>query len=192
MTEMTTIDTLHGEALARAADQAVRAIPPAWPLTATVAVNPFLGQITETLDQTAARLARIGGVRLTLPRKHYADLIAKGEITDEDLVAALEKRAPNFSTNAIALKQLIEARGYKHVDEYLAQPEPDASLKATATSIISAWYLGIVGEPVDAELVAYSQALMYQPTHGILIIPTYGGGPATWGAKPAAIEGSKV
>ncbi len=62
MTEMTTIDTLHGEALARAADQAVRAIPPAWPLTATVAVNPFLGQISETLDQTAARLARIGGV----------------------------------------------------------------------------------------------------------------------------------
>ena len=106
--------------------------------------------------------------------------------------AALDKRAPNFSTNAIALKQLIEARGYKHVDEYLTQPEPDASLKATATSIISAWYLGIVGEPADAELVAYSQALMYQPTHGILIIPTYGGGPATWGAKPAAIEGSKV
>lgn len=93
MTEMTTIDTLHGEALARAADQAVRAIPPAWPLTATVAVNPFLGQVTETLDQTAARLARIGGVRLALPRKHYADLIAKGEITDEDLNAALQSSA---------------------------------------------------------------------------------------------------
>ncbi|MEX3773346.1 sugar dehydrogenase complex small subunit [Pseudomonas sp. MYb118] len=106
--------------------------------------------------------------------------------------AALDKRAPNFSTNAIALKQLIDARGYKHVDEYLAQPDPDASLKATATSIISAWYLGIVGEPVDAELIAYSQAMMYQPTHGILIIPTYGGGPATWGAKPAATKGSKV
>ncbi len=77
MTEMTTVDTLHGEALARAADQAVRAIPPAWPLTATVAVNPFLGQISETLDHTAARLARIGGVRLALPRRHYTDLIAK-------------------------------------------------------------------------------------------------------------------
>ena len=78
MTEMTTVDTLHGEALARAADQAVRAIPPAWPLTATVAVNPFLGQITETLDQTAARLARIGGVRLALPRKHYAGISPTG------------------------------------------------------------------------------------------------------------------
>lgn len=56
MTE-TTIDTLHGEALAKAANQAVRAIPPAWPLTATVAVNPFLGQVSETLEQTSARLA---------------------------------------------------------------------------------------------------------------------------------------
>ncbi len=90
MTEMITVDTLHGEALARAADQAVRAIPPAWPLTATVAVNPFLGQISETLDNTAARLARIGGVRLALPRKHYAEQIAKGEIIDQDLVAALQ------------------------------------------------------------------------------------------------------
>src|SRR5690606_30866531 len=52
--------------------------------------------------------------------------------------AALDKRAPNFSTNALALKQLIQAKGYKHVDEYLAQPDADASLKATATSIISA------------------------------------------------------
>lgn len=89
MTDTTSIDTLFGEALAKAADQAVRAIPPAWPLTATVAVNPFLGQTTETRDQTAALLARIGGVRLALPRKHYVEMIAAGELTDEDLLAAL-------------------------------------------------------------------------------------------------------
>lgn len=89
MTEKTTIDMLHRDALARAADQAVRAIPPAWPLTATVAVNPFLGHVGEKLDITAARLARIGGVRLALPRHHYADKIAKSEISDDDLSAAL-------------------------------------------------------------------------------------------------------
>ncbi len=107
MTEMTTVDTLHGEALARAADQAVRAIPPAWPLTATVAVNPFLGQISETLDHTAARLARIGGVRLALPRKHYADLIAKGEIRDEDLVAALQSSTLFNRIDLAALKAAV-------------------------------------------------------------------------------------
>lgn len=121
MTEMTTIDTLHGEALARAADQAVRAIPPAWPLTATVAVNPFLGQITETLDQTAARLARIGGVRLALPRKHYADQIAKGEIVDEDLVAALQS---STLFNRIDLQALKDA--------VAEEPQPVAALPTIA------------------------------------------------------------
>jgi uncharacterized protein YbcC (UPF0753/DUF2309 family) len=121
MTEMTTVDTLHGEALARAADQAVRAIPPAWPLTATVAVNPFLGQITETLDQTAARLARIGGVRLALPRKHYADPIAKDEITDEDLSAALQSSTLFNRIDLPALKAAVAE-----------EPQPVAALPTIA------------------------------------------------------------
>ena len=105
---------------------------------------------------------------------------------------ALAKRAPNFAGNATALQQLITANNFKHVDEYLAQANPDASLKATATSIIAAWYLGIVGEAADAELVAFSEAMMYQPTHGTLIVPTYGSGPATWGAKPADTKDSRI
>lgn len=121
MTEMTTIDTLHGEALAKAADQAVRAIPPAWPLTATVAVNPFLGQVTETLDQTAARLARISGVRLALPRKLYADQIAKGEITDEDLAAALQSSALVDQVDLPALKAAVKE-----------EPQPIAALPTVA------------------------------------------------------------
>ncbi|PLK72918.1 DUF2309 domain-containing protein [Rhizobium sp. TH135] len=121
MTEMTTIDTLHGEALARAADQAVRAIPPAWPLTATVAVNPFLGQISETLDNTAARLARIGGVRLALPRKYYADQIAKGEIIDEDLVAALQSSTLFNRIDLQALKAAVAE-----------EPQPVAALPTIA------------------------------------------------------------
>ncbi|MEQ7919409.1 sugar dehydrogenase complex small subunit [Xanthomonas sp. WHRI 1810A] len=106
--------------------------------------------------------------------------------------AALARRAPNFAGNVTALTQLIASNGLTHVDGYLALPAPDASLKATATSIIAAWYLGIVGEAADAELVAYSEALMYLPTHGTLIIPTYGGGPATWGAKPADTQDSRL
>ncbi|MGV8938593.1 MAG: YbcC family protein [Allorhizobium sp.] len=90
MTATATIETSYGKALSCAANQAVRAIPPAWPLSATVAVNPFVGQSDESLDQTAARLTRIGGVRLALPRSYYADKIARGEITDEDLISALQ------------------------------------------------------------------------------------------------------
>jgi uncharacterized protein YbcC (UPF0753/DUF2309 family) len=101
MTDFTTIDTLHGEALAKAAEQAVRAIAPAWPLTATVAVNPFLGQISERLETTASRLARIGGVRLALPRAHYRQKITSGEIADEDLLSALAATASGFDLDAL-------------------------------------------------------------------------------------------
>lgn len=75
--------------LLKAAEAAVRAIPPAFPLDATVAVNPFLGQAGEDLPTAAARLARVAGVRLTRPRAEYAAEVAAGRIDDHDLAAAL-------------------------------------------------------------------------------------------------------
>ncbi len=75
--------------LLQAVDAAVRAIPPAFPLDATVAVNPYLGQSGQSLAQTAARLARVAGVRMTPQRATYAARIAQGEITDDDLAEAL-------------------------------------------------------------------------------------------------------
>ncbi|WP_318530259.1 DUF2309 domain-containing protein [Rhizobium sp. TRM95796] len=104
MADTSSFDTLHGQALSRAADKAVRAIPPAWPLTATVAVNPFLGQSTENFETTAALLSRIGGVRLALPRKHYADKVAAGDITDDDLLAALHASRAGSDLDLAALK----------------------------------------------------------------------------------------
>src|SRR6056297_1714767 len=71
------------------AEAAARAIPPAFPLDATVAVNPFLGQAQEDLATAAARLARVAGVRITRPRTEYAALVKAGGITDDDLAAAL-------------------------------------------------------------------------------------------------------
>ncbi|MGV1794360.1 MULTISPECIES: DUF2309 domain-containing protein [unclassified Rhizobium] len=128
MNEMTTIDTLHGEALALAADQAVRAIPPAWPLTATVAVNPFLGQVTETLEQTAAQIARIAGVRLALPRKHYVQKIESGEIIDEDLFAALESYPLSNRIDLLDLKAMV----FEEAQPIAALPTV-AELAASAT-----------------------------------------------------------
>jgi hypothetical protein len=77
-----------------AAEAAIRALPPAFPLDATVAVNPFLGQAGEDLASAAARLARVAGVRLTQPRAVYAARIAAGEIAEADLAAAFEAAAP--------------------------------------------------------------------------------------------------
>ncbi|MBC2835656.1 YbcC family protein [Paragemmobacter straminiformis] len=71
-----------------AARAAMQAIPPAFPLSATVAVNPFLGQSALGLAETSARLGRVGGLRLTLPRSHFAAEVAAGRITHADLAAA--------------------------------------------------------------------------------------------------------
>ncbi|NSX54047.1 YbcC family protein [Parasulfitobacter algicola] len=71
------------------AEQACNAIPPAWPLAATVAVNPFLGQSGQNLADTTALLARVAGTPVTMPKKWYLDKIQSGAITDVDLLDAL-------------------------------------------------------------------------------------------------------
>ena len=75
--------------LLTAAKAAARAVPPAFPLDATVAVNPFLGQAHEDLAQASARLARVSGLALTRPRAELAAMVAAGEITDDDFACAL-------------------------------------------------------------------------------------------------------
>jgi uncharacterized protein len=71
--------------LLKAAEAAARAIPPAFPLTATVAVNPFMGQAGQDLATAAARMARVAGIRLTSERSFYAAKLSAGEMGDEDL-----------------------------------------------------------------------------------------------------------
>jgi len=91
--------------LLSAAEAAIRAVPPAFPLDATVAVNPFLGQTGEHLSTAAARLARVGGVSLTRPRSDYRAEIAAGRITDADLSEALgSASSPLAPTDVAALR----------------------------------------------------------------------------------------
>jgi uncharacterized protein YbcC (UPF0753/DUF2309 family) len=92
--------------LVKASDTAARAIPPVWPLASSVAVNPFLGQATETLAQTGARLGRIGGVPVTMPRDWYNTRITDGTITDADLIGALKAQDAADLPDLAALKML--------------------------------------------------------------------------------------
>ena len=96
--------------LATAADRAARAIPPAWPLASSVAVNPFLGQVGESLAVVGARLERVGGAPVTMPRDWYQARIASGAITDADLLDALmcASAAPR-PANLAALKSAAMA-----------------------------------------------------------------------------------
>lgn len=94
--------------LLKAAEEGARAIPPAFPLTATVAVNPFLGQTGKDLAATSALLARVAGIRITQGRSAHAAKLRTGEILDEDLAAALDAAAsPLKPKDVAALKALV-------------------------------------------------------------------------------------
>ena len=87
-------------AIIEAARRAARLIPPAFPLSATVAVNPYLGHVTEDLAQVGAQLARAGGVRVTLPRAAFRGAYASGKMIRDDLCAALDLR-PGLTLEAL-------------------------------------------------------------------------------------------
>lgn len=127
---MTQAPKLSLTALTAASDAASRAIPPVWPLASSVAVNPFLGQTDETLAQTGARLGRIGGVAVTMPRDWYADRISDGTISDDDLGAALEGQKTSDLPDLATLKQIARTSAPAQT------PQPSiAELAAEASGI---------------------------------------------------------
>ncbi|MFN3670834.1 MAG: YbcC family protein [Bosea sp. (in: a-proteobacteria)] len=100
------------------ADRAARIIPPLWPLSASVAVNPFLGLCGETLAQAAARLGR-AGVPVTMPRSFYRARWRDGEISRADLADALAE-----SQSSLGLAELEAALA--------VDPAPAAALPSVA------------------------------------------------------------
>lgn len=105
---MNTSSNLSLSTLISACDTAARAIPPAWPLASSVAVNPFLGQVTETLAQAGALLARVGGVPVTMPRSWYNTRIADGTIIDADIIAALSAQTGADLPDLAQIKALAQ------------------------------------------------------------------------------------
>ena len=145
--------------LQAAADRAARAIPPAWPLASSVAVNPFLGQTGEQLAQVGARLARVAGVPVTMPRDWYRAKIESGAITDRDLGGALAA-APHDQRPA-CLTDLKAAA---------ANPSPSVKAIPTIADLAAAAsgidWPGLIAERFGAWVSGYSdegQALWAAP-----------------------------
>ncbi|MEX0339715.1 MAG: putative inorganic carbon transporter subunit DabA, partial [Arenibacterium sp.] len=95
--------------LAAEAENAAKAIPPLFPLSSNVAVNPFLGQANEPLAVTSARMARVAGTRITPARSHWLKKLEEGDITETDVLDALSAidgqfNVPTFSDVTAALR----------------------------------------------------------------------------------------
>ncbi|GAA4227594.1 hypothetical protein GGQ68_004122 [Sagittula marina] len=131
----TQIEPERANGLLQAAEAAARHVPPAFPLDATVAVNPFLGQAGEDLAHASARLARVAGARLTSPRETYRQLIDDGEITDEDLADALDD-----CTSSVKPVDLADLKAQARLPGKATEPLPtiaDLATQATGTDWIA-------------------------------------------------------
>jgi len=109
---------------------------------------------------------------------------------------ALKKRMPDIDKTVASINTLVAEKQLGDMDAYLGLQDVDKGLDKQAKDIVRAMYLGVVGDDEKAELFAYEEAFMYDPTRDVLVVPTYGRGPDSWGTKPveaiAQVEKYKV
>ena len=151
-TDMMQLDTII--------DRATRAIPPTWPLASSVAVNPYLGQTGETLATTGARLARIAGAAVTMPRSWYQEKIVRGAISDADLLDAWMNAPVNLRPGDLQALKIAAAA----VDQ--TKPAALPTIADLAARVSGIDWPGLIAERLGAWAASYfdeGQALWAAP-----------------------------
>ncbi len=122
----------HG-ALADAIDGACQRIAPLWPLKSFVAVNPFLGFGGQGFAATCATLHRVARIEMLMPRRFFREAIARGEIEDRDLAAALQA-APKDWTSPPSVEAL-RAAASRDAESRAAHPAAVATIAEVLDSL---------------------------------------------------------
>lgn len=98
------------------------------------------------------------------------------------LFAAMVRTFPGYGAQVEALARIARPGGTP--EEILSRAE-EANLRQTMLGLVAAWYTGSVQDKTNAPMVAYYDALMYQPTRDALPVPTYCfGKPGWWTETP--------
>ena len=153
-----------------AAERAGHAVPPAFPLDASVAVNPFLGQTGERLETTAARLGRVAGISLAPPRPWLSEQIAAGRIADADLRAAL--RATPAAAGLASAEDLKRA----------ASTPPAAAIAPATVADLAAEVSGVDWQGVIAERIGAWAAGYFDQGQALWAAPRGRSAYAAWRA----------
>src|SRR5262249_16731324 len=96
------------------------------------------------------------------------------------MASILDKRIPTLDADLDAIVAIATEKKAKIVEDFF-DAIPEGHIKETAHQIIFGWYAGVVDVSPTAEVFAYEQALMYQPTRDAVAIPTYSfNGPDHW------------
>jgi hypothetical protein len=96
------------------------------------------------------------------------------------MVRILYATIPTLDADLDAIISTAWEKNSKVVEDFF-DALPDGHVKDSAYQIIFGWYAGVVDESATAEVFAYEQALMYQPTKDAVALPTYSfNGPNHW------------
>ncbi|GAC1548035.1 MAG: hypothetical protein NVS3B11_06630 [Collimonas sp.] len=108
------------------------------------------------------------------------------------LYSALTKQTIEFEKQAAALWQYSLGKNIKDVDNLAVAVGNDSALSLVLNRIISAWYLGVVGDggvTGDAKVIAFEQALMFDQVRDAVVVPTYcRAAPGYWITQPAVLK----
>jgi uncharacterized protein len=159
MTNTTSGPLSDRRTITAAADAAGHAIPPVWPLASSVAVNPYLGQSDEPLAHAAARLARVSGMPVVMPRTWYRDKIECGAVTESDLGDALAAADPARRPASVAA---LKATAFQPI----VIPDALSTIAELSADVSGIDWPGIIAERFGAWAGAYfdeGQALWAMP-----------------------------
>jgi fructose 5-dehydrogenase small subunit len=96
------------------------------------------------------------------------------------MVGILYAKIPTLDADLDAIISTAREKNSKVVEDFF-DALPDGHVKDSAHQIIFGWYAGVVDESPTAEVFAYEEALMYQPTKDAVALPTYSfNGPNHW------------
>ena len=140
---------------------------------------PATSALAAWSDESSARFMEISS--LLIPHRLNQEV-------GKRIGAAMSTLNPSLSEQVTQLLAIAGNKKARIVEDFFPDV-PEGPLKATALSIISAWYLGVVTDAADAEVFAFEYALMYQPTRDVMTIPSYAiSGPNGWPADAPPLE----
>ncbi|MBP0592101.1 sorbitol dehydrogenase [Paraburkholderia sp. LEh10] len=100
---------------------------------------------------------------------------------------ALSKADSQFTQHVATLNTWLQTHGgvpSDTVTQALQAEQPE--LAKTVSAITRAWYLGLVGDLPNVQVIAFERALMFEPVKDILTVPSYCRDvPFYWTRKPA-------
>ena len=149
------------------------------------------------LDKTAANTTEAP----TGPPPAPAEFLALSKLLIPDLRldehvgarlhAALLRQDGQFPRKTRALADVARKGPLTDAEALAEAVKADAVLSATLRSIVSAWYLGIVGDQLTGQVVAYDLALMQEVVRDSVVTPSYcTRAPGYWSAPPGLKQGA--